>query len=264
MRTSGKQALACWAGALIIATTALYIFIGAPKSAEGAGEAIGRLLAHTGFAALVCGLFARKSEPAWSWLKFVAIYVLIFIVMAFVGMQRPAHAGSPVTCSRDDAFNRMMALNQFGMKLQNALPNPLKDPAGYEANYRQVTYFNTRLAAVGKTLAAEKYAEACASYDALAKQYKVDLAAQKVRPLAAVEKEAKNAPGENCDLTESAKLSMWLTESFQKRVDTQGLTREDWQAFGKLTEPVGLLMQQDPAKACVLIDSIADKYGFKH
>ncbi|QBB71951.1 hypothetical protein ELE36_17165 [Pseudolysobacter antarcticus] len=142
------------------------------------------------------------------------------------------------------------------------MPDPLKDPAGYEANYRQVIDFNTRLGAVGKTLAAEHYAEACASYDALAKQYKVDLAAQNVRPLSVVEKEGKNPPAKKCDLAESSMRAMWLTESFQQRADTQKLTRDDWQEFGKLTEPVGLLMQQDPVKACALIDSIAKKYGF--
>ncbi len=263
MRTSGKQALTCWVGALTVAIAALYIFIGAPKSPDAAGEAIGRLLAHTGLASLACWMLARKSQPVWSWPKFIAIYALIFIVMAFVISERPAHAATPVACSRDDAFNRMMALNQFGMKLQNALPDPLKDPAGYEANYRQVIDFNTRLGAVGKTLAAEKYAEACASYDALAKQYKVNLAMQNVRPLAAEEKAAKNPSEKTCDLAESVKRSMWLTESFQHRADTKGLTRDDWQEFGKLTEPVGLLMQQDPTKACALIDNIAAKYGFK-
>jgi len=192
-----------------------------------------------------------------------AIYVLIFVVMAFVVSQRPAHAASPATCSREDAFNRMMALNQYGMKLQSALPDPLQDPAGYEANYRQVIDFNTRLGAVGKTLAAEKYTEACASYDTLGKQYKVDLAVQNVRSLSAVEKEGKKPPGKACDLAESVQRVVWLTESFQNRADTQGLTRSDWQEFGKLTEPVGLLMQQDPVKACALIDNIAAKYGFK-
>ncbi len=191
-----------------------------------------------------------------------AIYVLIFVVMAFVVSQRPAHAASPATCSREDAFKRMMALNQYGMKLQSALPDSLKDPAGYEANYRQVIDFNARLGAVGKTLAAEKYAEACATYDALAKQYKVDLAVQNVRPPSALEKERKNRPAKECDLAESVRRSMWLTESFQRRAESQDLTRDDWREFDKLTEPVGLLMQQNPVKACALIDNIVVKYDF--
>ena len=166
-------------------------------------------------------------------------------------------------CSREDAYNRMMALNQYGMKLQAALPDPLKDPAGYNANYQRVMDFGTRLGGVGKTLAAQQYAEACAKYDALARDYRVDIAGQHVRPSSEIEAEAKKPPRGKCDLAESARRSMWLTESFQKQAQDRHLDRDAWQRFGKETEPVGLLMQQDPNEACGLIDDIAAKYGFK-
>jgi hypothetical protein len=165
-------------------------------------------------------------------------------------------------CSRDDAFNKMMALNQYGMKLQAALPDPLKDAAGYNANYKRVIDFNTRLGDVGKTLAAQQYDRACATYDALAAEYHVDMAGQHVRPMSAIEAEAKRPPRGRCDLAEAARRSMWLTESFQRHAETQHLDRDAWQRFGKETEPVGLLMQQNPNEACGLIDDIAAKYGF--
>jgi len=166
-------------------------------------------------------------------------------------------------CSREDAFNKMMALNQYGMKLQAALPDPLKDPAGYNANYQRVTDFSTRLGNVGKTLAAKHYDEACATYDALAREYRVDIAGQHVRPLSEIEAEAKKPRKDKCDLAEAARRSMWLTESFQKQAQDQHLDRDAWQRFGKETEPVGMLMQQDPNEACGLIDDIAAKYGFQ-
>lgn len=166
-------------------------------------------------------------------------------------------------CSRDDAFNKMMALNQYGMKLQAALPDPLKDPAGYNANYQHVIDFNARLAGVGKVLAAQRYDEACATYDALADEFHVDMPGQHVRTMKELESEAKHPPRGKCDLAEAARRSMWLTESFQKHAQTEHLDRDAWQRFGKETEPVGLLMQQDPNKACGLIDDIAAKYGFK-
>jgi len=172
-------------------------------------------------------------------------------------------AQQAAACTREDAFNRMMALNQYGMKLQSTLPDPLKDPAGYEAMRPRVTEFSTRLGAVGKTLAAQDYDAACASYDALARDYRVDHAAQNVRPLSALEAEAKHPPKAGCDLAEAARRSAWLTEAFRKRAQAQQLGRDDWQRFGKDTEPVGLSMQQDPARACVLIDAIAKKYGFQ-
>jgi len=163
-------------------------------------------------------------------------------------------------CTRDDAFNKMMALGQYDMKLQASLPDPLKQPDVYNEKYPRVVAFATRLAAVGKILAAEKYDQACATYDALAKDYGVDYAAQKVRPLSALEAD-KPAPG-HCDLAEAARRSMWLTETFQKHAEASAMTRDDWQRFGKQTEPVGLMMQQDPDKACALIDTIAAGYGF--
>jgi hypothetical protein len=113
------------------------------------------------------------------------------------------------------------------MTLQSDLPDPLADPHGYNAKYPRVTDFNTRLASVGKTLAAQKYDDACASYDALAKEYGVDLAAQGVRPLSAIEAEAKHPPKGGCDLAESSRRSMWLTESFQKKAQAEHLSRDD-------------------------------------
>jgi len=166
-------------------------------------------------------------------------------------------------CSREDAFNKMMALNQYGMKLQAALPDPLKDPAGYNANYQRVIDFGTRLGNVGKVLAAKQYDEACSTYDALARDFHVDIAGQHVRPSSEIEAEAKKPPKGKCDLAEAARRSMWLTESFQKHAQDQHLDRDAWQRFGKETEPVGLLMQQDPNEACGLIDDIAAKYGFQ-
>ena len=191
-----------------------------------------------------------KAVPRWG---------SILFALAMLSLASAVEAA----CTREQAFNRMMALNQYGMKLQSDLPDPLKDPQGYNAKYPRVTDFNTRLGAVGKTLAEQKYDEACVTYDALAKEYGVDIAAQGVRPLSAIEAEAKHPSTGGCDLAESSRRSMWLTKSFQKKAQAEHLGRDDWQRFGKETEPIGPLMQQDPNKACALIDSIAKQYGFK-
>src|SRR5437868_2138316 len=165
-------------------------------------------------------------------------------------------------CTREDAFNKMMALNQYGMKLQAALPDPLKDAAGYNANYRRVIDFNTRLGDVGKVLAAQQYDQACATYDALANDFHVDLAGQHVRSMKELESEAKHPPKGKCNLTEAARRSMWLTESFRKHAQDHQLDRDAWQRFGKVTQPLGLLMHQDLNDARGLIYDIATKYGF--
>ena len=111
------------------------------------------------------------------------------ICWCFVFLVASCSTPAGAACSRDDAFNKMMALSQYGMKLQAALPDPLKDAAGYNANYKRVIDFNTRLGDVGKTLAAQQYDQACATYDALAAEYHVDVAGQHVRPLSELEAE---------------------------------------------------------------------------
>jgi hypothetical protein len=60
----------------------LFVVLGSPRTPEGAGEAIGRGLTHTGIAALVVWLFARGSD--WSWLKFVSLYFVAFVGAAIV------------------------------------------------------------------------------------------------------------------------------------------------------------------------------------
>lgn len=179
------------------------------------------------------------------------------LAFACAAQLAPAAAAA---CTRDDAFNRMMALNQYGMKLQATLPDPLQDPAGYNAKYPRITEFGTRLAAVGKVLAERRYDDACATYDALAKDYHVDYAAQNVRPLSALEAEAKHPPQDGCDLAESARRSVWLTQAFKQRADAEQLGRDEWQQFGKDTQLIGPMMQQDPQQACEMIDTVARKY----
>ena len=94
MSLAAKQALACWLVALPLLIAALFVFLGAPGSADGAGEAIGRLCAHTGIAALLAWAIARRKLPPWSWLRFVALYVALVIVLAVVTSAGRAHAGA--------------------------------------------------------------------------------------------------------------------------------------------------------------------------
>jgi len=166
------------------------------------------------------------------------------------------HAG----CDRERAYNRMFALNQFGMKLQAELPDPLKDPAGYQARFETVQAFGSELAGGGLLLAENRFDEACALYDRIAVKFGVDEAAQGVRPLSEYE---KPAPQGSCDLTAAALRSAWLTEAFQKYAEARALDREAWQKFGDETAPIGLAMQQDPARACAMIDEVAARYGLQ-
>ena len=92
MSLVAKQAFVCWFAALALIVAALFAFIGAPGSPEGASEAVGRVLAHTGIAALFCWMLARRKTPAWSWGRFVLVYVALFVVLAIVESAGRAHA----------------------------------------------------------------------------------------------------------------------------------------------------------------------------
>jgi hypothetical protein len=87
-----KQALVCWFAALALIVAALFAFVGAPGSPDGAGEAIGRVFANTGIAALICWLLARRKMPPWSWIRFALIYLALVIVLAVVANVGRAHA----------------------------------------------------------------------------------------------------------------------------------------------------------------------------
>ena len=92
MSLAAKQAFACWIAALALSVAALFAFLGAPGSGDGASEAIGRLFAHTGIAALFCWMIARKKTPPWSWSRFAIVYVAMFIALAVVASAGTARA----------------------------------------------------------------------------------------------------------------------------------------------------------------------------
>jgi peptidoglycan biosynthesis protein MviN/MurJ (putative lipid II flippase) len=92
MSLAAKQALVCWFAALALIVAALFAFAGAPGSPDGAGEAMGRVFAHTGIAALICWMLARRKTPPWSWVRFVLVYVVLVVVLAIVANAGRAHA----------------------------------------------------------------------------------------------------------------------------------------------------------------------------
>ena len=95
MSLVAKQALACWIAALALIVAALFAFLGVPGSPEGAGEAVGRVFANTGIAALLGWLLARRNTPPWSWGRFVLVYVALVVALAVVanaGRARAAEA----------------------------------------------------------------------------------------------------------------------------------------------------------------------------
>jgi len=96
MSLVARQAIVCWLAALVLIVAALFVFLGAPGSPDGAGEAVGRVFANTGIAALICWVLARRKTPSWSWGRFVLVYVALVVVLAVVANAGRAHAAEPM------------------------------------------------------------------------------------------------------------------------------------------------------------------------
>jgi hypothetical protein len=93
MTLAAKQAPACWLGALVLIVAALFALLGPPGTPDGAGEAVGRVVAHTGIAALLCWLIARRKLPPWGWGRFVLAYAAMVVMLGVVASAGRAHAG---------------------------------------------------------------------------------------------------------------------------------------------------------------------------
>ena len=97
MKIHTRQAIGCSVVAFALACGALFTFSGAPSSAGGAGEAMGRLFALTGLAGLLCGWVAAKSPRLWSWPKFVGVYALTCVLM--LALTAHSHAAQPAAAN---------------------------------------------------------------------------------------------------------------------------------------------------------------------
>jgi hypothetical protein len=96
MSKAGRQAWACWAVAAFGLLGLLRLALGPAGGAEGAGEAIGRLLALTGVAALATWWLARRRAPAWGWARFAGTYVLALLLLALASAFGRARAEAPL------------------------------------------------------------------------------------------------------------------------------------------------------------------------
>lgn len=81
MKRHYLQALVCAAAGLAVSIALLFAGLGAPGSADGAGEAIGRLFAMCAIAAAICAWQAGRAAVPWSWFRFAGTYAIVCVVL---------------------------------------------------------------------------------------------------------------------------------------------------------------------------------------
>ncbi|WP_395683168.1 hypothetical protein [Dokdonella sp.] len=96
MQNPATQALTFWLIAAALILLGLFSVLGAPRTPDGAGEAVGRVLAQTGVAALLAWWLARRRNAPWSWLQFGAVHGIAVVAVGLLTVTGRARA--------DDAF----------------------------------------------------------------------------------------------------------------------------------------------------------------
>ncbi len=164
-------------------------------------------------------------------------------------------------CTRDQAFNKMMKLNQLNMDIQSQVPaDPRKHPRAMSEAHAKMVMFTTEMAPAGPLLADGKYNEACAIYDKVAAKFGFNLNAAKSLTMEQLEKDGGKSVGGKCDVTEMAIRNAKLMEDFSKAYDAGKFTYERQREFSKDSENLGRFGSSDPGKACDEIARLRDKY----
>lgn len=167
-------------------------------------------------------------------------------------------------CTREEAFNKMMALNPVTGRMQQDWAETLqKNPAAANAKVEKIKAFSGRLGEASTLLAQEKYGAACVIYDALAKEAGVSLENSGTLTMKQLETDGGRGTNGACDLTEAAKRSNALAASFHKQYPPGKATDAQSRDFSKRMSDIGIEMSSNPSKACALIDDATKQYGLK-
>jgi hypothetical protein len=144
MQLPAKQALACFVVITTVLIAALFLTLGRPASPDAAGEAIGALIARTGFSALIIWYVAKKKQPGWSWLRFTSMYVLCLIIVCLVS------AKQSVTAAEADPFpfEYKYSSDWSVQRLEGASSSPLDKDKGVHEIAKRTDAAGTGVAAM--------------------------------------------------------------------------------------------------------------------
>ena len=164
-------------------------------------------------------------------------------------------------CTRDQAFNKMMKLNQLSASIQSEVPlDPREDAGGMNAAYEKMKDYSDRMAPAGPMLADGRYNEACKIYDETAKHFGFNLGASNALTMDQLKANGGKKAKGDCDLTEMAKQNVKLATDFQVAYASGKFTYEEQRQFSKDSEKLNMLATSDPGAACREIEVLRTKY----
>lgn len=165
-------------------------------------------------------------------------------------------------CSREQAFDKMMKLNQLSASLQATVPtDPRQDGEAMNSAYEKIKDFTDRMAPAGPMLADGRYTEACKIYDETAKHFGFNLGASNALTMEQLQKNGGRKKAGDCDITEMAKQNVKLATDFQVAYGAGKFSYEQQRQFSKDSEKLNMLATSDPGAACREIKVLRSKYG---
>lgn len=165
-------------------------------------------------------------------------------------------------CTPDEAFNKMIALNQLNIKLQGEVPlDPTKDPEGMNRAFERAKAFSEAMAKAGPLLADGKFDEACAIYDKIATDFDFSFPATPSKTMDDLRKDGGTGSTGDCDVAGAAERMLALAEDFEKAYAAGKFSYERQREFSKDSETAAALTTVDPSKACEEIAALRKKYG---
>lgn len=165
-------------------------------------------------------------------------------------------------CTRDQAFNKMMKINQLSASLQSEVPlDPRANPTGMKSSYERLKDYTDMMAPAGQLLADGKYNEACKIYDSVAARFGFDLKTSNALTMDDLRKDGGRKKAGGCDVTELARRNAEFAAAFASAYAAGAFSFEQQRQFSKDSEKLNMLATSDPSQACEEIARLKTKYG---
>jgi len=158
-------------------------------------------------------------------------------------------ANANATCTQDEAFNKMMILGAEGGKRMHA----------YMKGNKSIKLLPDDVTNAGVLLSEQKYTEACAIYDKVAKDYGIDLKEGAKTTLSMEElKEDGGQKGGACSLEDASLRFLNVSNILVARGLSKTLEKSD--LYHKASEQI----TSNPSKSCELTKKLAEEYNVSH